>query len=308
MLSPLEARQFHGIKAVQRLPFAMENCCLPPPGATSTCMRDARPTPPVRLSLSLIASMLVALIGLFVVRCLAPASWLHANNEVAGNYLQTLGTIYAVLLAFVVFVVWQQHNETRSAVENEANELSDFCRTIRALPGARRVEDCIRAYSRIVVEEEWPAMAQGGWSTQAEQTLEDMWQALQAVQPNRGREEALFAEALARFNDLSDARSNRLYCSLLRLPPSLWVLLLTNGGLVVGSMWIFGLESFSAHALMTVALAGSIAFILFLVADLDNPFWGSWSVGPEAFRRALRQVPEPESSVKSKVACEHQRG
>jgi ABC-type sugar transport system substrate-binding protein len=65
------------------------------------------------------------------------------------------------------------------------------------------------------------------------------------------------------------------------------VLLLTNAGLVVGSMWIFGLESFSAHALMTVALAGSIAFILFLVADLDNPFWGSWRVGPEAFQRAL---------------------
>ncbi len=56
-------------------------------------------------------------------------------------------------------------------------------------------------------------------------------------------------------------------------------------GLVVGSMWILGLESSSAQSLM--ALAGSIAFILFLVADLDNPFWGSWQVRPDAFRRAL---------------------
>ena len=79
-----------------------------------------------------------------------------------------------------------------------------------------------------------------------------------------------------------------MYCSLLRLPSSLWVLLFTNGGLVVGSMWIFGMESSSAHALMTVALAGSIAFILFLVADLDNPFWGSWRIEPGAFERALR--------------------
>jgi ABC-type sugar transport system substrate-binding protein len=88
-----------------------------------------------------------------------------------------------------------------------------------------------------------------------------------------------------------------LVSNLLRLPPSLWVLLLTNGGLVVGSMWIFGLESFSALALMTVALAGSIAFILFVVADLDNPFWGSWQVGPEAFQRALGPAPKEESSV-----------
>ena len=241
--------------------------------------------------------MLLSLLGLLLVRCLVPASWLHANNEVAGNYLQTLGTIYAVLLAFVVFVVWQQHNEARSAVESEANELSDFCRTVRALPGTRRAQECARAYGRMVVDDEWAAMARGEWSRKAEQMLEEMWQALQGVEPRNGREEALYNEALARFNDLSDARSRRLHCSGLRLPPSLWVLLLTNGGLVVGSMWIFGLESFWAHALMTVALAGSIAFILFLVADLDNPFWGSWRIRPEPFERALRQGVQPEQPV-----------
>jgi len=53
------------------------------------------------------------------------------------------------------------------------------------------------------------------------------------VEPRNVREEAIYAEAMARFNDLSDARSHRLYCSLLRLPPSLWILLLTTGGLVV---------------------------------------------------------------------------
>ena len=250
-------------------------------------MVGTKQSPFARLILSLVASMVVSLVGLTLVRCVAPAAWLHANNEVAGNYLQTLGTIYAVLLAFVVFVVWQQHNEARGAVEKEANELADFYRIIQAMPGTQRVQDCIQAYGRVVMDEEWTEMARGLWSERAEQVLEEIWRALKEVEPSRGREEALFAEALARFNDLSDARSDRLYCSLLRLPPSLWVLLLTNGGLVVGSMWIFGLESFSAHALMTVALAGSIAFILFLVADLDNPFWGSWRVEPDAFRRAL---------------------
>lgn len=282
--------------------FAVGGCGQPPPSAATTYMIKRKQSRSVPLILSLIASMVVALIGLVLVRCLAPASWLHANNEVAGNYLQTLGTIYAVLLAFVVFVVWQQHNETRSAVESEANEVSDLYRTIQALPGTQPVRDCIQRYGKVVVDEEWAAMARGGWSKGAGQALEDIWQALQGVEPRSGREEVLYAEALARFNDLSDARSRRLHCALLRLPPSLWVLLLTNGGLVVGSMWIFGLESFLAHALMTVALAGSIVFILFLVADLDNPFWGSWRVGPEAFQRALGQGPKQEPSGDSKAA------
>ena len=155
--------------------------------------------------------MLASVVGLFLVRCLAPASWLHANNEVAGNYLQTVGTIYALLLAFVVFVVWQQHNDTRSAVEREANELSDFYRIIRALPGTQPVQDSIQKYAKVVVDEEWRDMARGRWSREAERALEEIWHALQAIEPRTKREEALYAEALARFNDLSDARSHRLY-------------------------------------------------------------------------------------------------
>jgi hypothetical protein len=237
--------------------------------------------------LMLSGCMAVAFGGLVLVRHLASGSWLQANNEVAGNYLQTVGTIYAVLLAFVVFVVWQQHNDTRCAVESEANELSDFERTIQALPGTRAVQERIRQYGRVVVTEEWLEMAKGRWSEEADQALEEIWQALQAIEPHGAREEVIYAEVLARFNDLSDARSHRLHCSLLRLPPSMWGLLLTNGGLVVGSMWLFGLASFPAHALMTLALAGSIAFILYLISDLDNPFWGSWRIRPDPFHRVL---------------------
>jgi len=46
-------------------------------------------------------------------------------------------------------------------------------------------------------------------------------QALQEAKPPSRCDEALFAEALASFNDLSDARSGRLYSSLLRKPPDL---------------------------------------------------------------------------------------
>jgi hypothetical protein len=234
--------------------------------------------------------MLVAVAGLILVRLFASAQWLSANNEVAGNYLQTIGTIYAVLLAFVVFVVWEQHNEARCSVQAEANELSDLYRISGALQKAAQLQDRIAAYGRWVVDEEWQAMARGHASPKAEQALQEIWQALLKIELHTNTEEALYGEALARFNDLSDARSHRLFCSLLRLPPSLWVLLLTNGGLVVGSMWIFGLASLFAHALMTVALAGSIAFILFLIADLDNPFWGSWRVEPQAFQRVLERI------------------
>lgn len=254
-------------------------------------MANGKSSPPVSLILSILVSTVLAVAGLFWVHRLGPAGWFQANNDVAGSYLQTIGTLYAVLLAFVVFVVWQQHNDARESVENEANELSDLHRILQAFPETlwEPAATGLRAYQRAVVEEEWTAMGKGQASPQAEQALEDLWRAIAPIAPRTSQEEALYAEALARFNDLSDARTHRLYCGHLRLPPSLWALILTNGALLVGSMWLFGLESFGAHALMTAALAGSIAFIVYLIADLDNPFWGAWQVTSDPIGQALNR-------------------
>ena len=132
-------------------------------------MGDRKQMPPLRLVLSLLASVTTSVAGLLVVRWLAPAGWLHANNEVAGNYLQTIGTIYAVLLAFVVFVVWQQHNDVRAAVQSEANEVSDLHRLIQSFPEPIRaqVNNCLYAYRAAVVEDEWTTLSVGRPSERA---------------------------------------------------------------------------------------------------------------------------------------------
>jgi hypothetical protein len=242
------------------------------------------------------ATVVFAVAGLHVVHTMAPLAWFEANNAVVGNYLQTLGTIYAVLMAFVVFVVWQQHNDARDAVEREGNELADLDRILNGLAGPvlGQVRQHEQAYIQAVLEEEWISMLHGQASKRAEQELEEIWLALEKNEPQTDREQILFGEALARYNDLNDARTHRLLCSRLRLPGTMWAFLLVGGVLNIGSMWLFGMESLAAHALITAALAGSISFVLYLVADLDNPFWGDWKVGVEPIQQALNRG-EPSS-------------
>jgi hypothetical protein len=256
-----------------------------------------------RILLVVVAAIGLSVAGLLLVRGLAPSAWLRANNEVAGNYLQTLGGIYAVLLAFVVYVVWQQHNDTRDSVEKEANEISDLDRILQGFPEPVRshARRHMRAYVGAVVSEEWGAMTQGEASRSAERALEQIWLALEILEPRTPREEILFAEALARFNDLSDDRNHRLLESRLRLPRSMWGLLIADGVLTVASMWLFGLDSLLAHALMTSALAGSVAFILYLVADLDNPFWGDWIVTSDPIGQALDRRLDPQERAREEL-------
>lgn len=241
------------------------------------------------MTLVIVASMLLSEAVVALVRLWVPAATLRANNEVAGNYLQTLGTVYAVLLAFVVYVVWNQFNEARNAVDAEANELADLARVARDLPAPinDEVVGRIREYVKAVVGEEWPLLARGEMSGHARRHLEEVWQRLQRCEPTTLRVELLLGDALDRFNDLSDCRLHRLTAARTRLPPTMWTLLIVGALMTAGSMAFFGMDSASSHFTMTGALSGLIGFMLYVVYDLDNPFIGDWRVRPDPIAHSL---------------------
>src|SRR5262245_59460396 len=103
----------------------------------------------------------VSVVGLIAFRAVAPLDEIHRSSDELGNYLQTLGGIYAVLLAFVVFVVWSQFNEARTFIEREASALVDLHRTASGLPREtrRQIQDGLEDYTEAVLRDEWTAMA-----------------------------------------------------------------------------------------------------------------------------------------------------
>src|SRR5512143_1618280 len=83
---------------------------------------------------------LASVLGLLLMREVVPQTDLRASTDAIGNYLQTVGGIYAVLLAFVVYVVWGQFNESRTYVDREATLISDLHRIAGGLPAESRDE------------------------------------------------------------------------------------------------------------------------------------------------------------------------
>lgn len=246
----------------------------------------------IALTLTVFAGMAISVAGLALVRLVIPTAVLLPSNDVCGGYLQTLGTIYAVLLAFVVFVVWSQANDSRRLVERQADELADVLRVIRSIggPGSSLAIDVARKYARAVAELEWPLLAVGRSCPQAAELFEDLWRAVAAAEPVTAREEALYAEAVDRFAELGDARADLIHAGRVRLPVLLWLLLATGACGTIGSMYLFGVEAFWPHAAMTALLAGAVAFMLFLIGDLDNPFRGDWRVRPDPIVAAVEQA------------------
>jgi hypothetical protein len=238
------------------------------------------------------ASVLAAHLGLRLVRRKVPLPVLETQHEVAGFMIGVLGAIYAVLLAFVVVVVWNQFEDARSAVEREANQLNDLSRIAQgfAAPAQQRMLSGLRVYMQEVVSDEWNTMSEGKPSKKVQAAMEDLWQIYRELDPQTNRENALYAESLDRLNDVSDNRRLRVNASRDDVPLVIQVLLWGGGLITISFTYFFGVKSIRAQALMTAALAGVVAFILFLVVVLDNPFRGYLRVTPEPMQDVLERI------------------
>jgi Protein of unknown function (DUF4239) len=238
------------------------------------------------------ASVLLAHLGLHLVRRRVPLPVLETQHEVAGFIIGVLGAIYAVLLAFVVVAVWSQFGDAKTIVEREANQLNDLSRMAQGFPDPvqQRMLEGLRGYARSVIDDEWDTMSHGLASQKTQATIDNLWQIYREVDPQTNRENALYAESLDRLNEMSDSRRLRVHASADDIPAVIQVLLWGGGLIMIAFTYFFGVKSIRSQALMTAALAGEIAFILFLIVALDNPFHGYVRLPPEQFQQVLERI------------------
>ncbi len=245
----------------------------------------------IRLTPIVGLASLASVIGLMMFRAVAPTEALEKASDSLGNYLQTVGSIYAVLLAFVVYVVWGQYNDVRVYVEREATALVDLHRTASGLPkiSAVLIQTTLREYVTTILTDEWHAMAKHDEAAIeiVGHKLDAVWLAIHQCQPHGCAQEAMYGEALSRFNDVTDLRTNRLTSARFRVPLTMKILIYTGALMVVGSMYLVYIPDFWVHGLVTAALAGAIAHILYLIYDLDDVFRGNLQVAKTPYERTL---------------------
>lgn len=247
----------------------------------------------LRLTPVVALASFLSILGLFAFRACVSQDTLRPSSGEVGNYLQTLGGIYAVLLAFVVYVVWAQFNEARSLVDREAATIIDLYRLAGALPNETRigVQANLRTYIDDVLVREWVAMAGRDEQImeQVGEHLDRVWTALHHCGPTDIRQQTIYGEVLGRYDELTTIRTGRLTAARTRIPQAMRILLFTGAILTTASMYLLAIDALWMHALITASLAGAIAHVLFLIVDLDDAFAGDWAVSQIPFERAKKQ-------------------
>jgi len=218
------------------------------------------------------------------------------HNEVAGFVIAIVGVIYAVLLAFVVIVSWEQFSEAETVAGTEASALRTMYRSSTAFPPDVReqLRTDVRDYARAVVDEEWPAMARyEPGSPAVARVLDRMSMHLSAVPVTTPIQQEYAGVEAARFNDLVSARSGRLDYVEQGVPGVLWLALVVGAIVTIGFSMIFAMSSSLLQTLMTASLSVLIGVLLFVAVAIDHPFAGDVAVVPRPLERVLADFGGP---------------
>ena len=232
-----------------------------------------------------VISAIAAIAGMLIVRKKVGVKRLASLHEVSGDMLSVVGTLYAVLLGFVVVDAMTHMQEMRITVEQEANAVANVYLVSDGLPeniSLKMQKHCIK-YVDVVTDVEWKSMKQGKAIDEAHVLTWKMWREAVNLQCDTEGEGAVKDRLLEELSSLSDNRRTRLVMAAHGVAPTMWVFLIIGGVLTVVFTYFFGLESLNAQSIMTGLVAVTLSLNLFLVYLFGYPFRGDVAVYPDAF-------------------------
>jgi uncharacterized protein DUF4239 len=234
----------------------------------------------------------LSMLGPALVRRYVALDRLTINNEIAGFKFATVGVLYAVLLAFVIIVVWEKFSEAEANVVREAGAAENLYRLSQGLddydgPDLRKA---VAAYVRAAMTDDWPAMDKGTINVggPAKQALDAIYRMLSVLNDERNR--ALVAEIFSQLDHMTEARRSRLNAAEGAVPNVIWLVLLGGAVVTIAFTFFFGMESLMSQTVMTGLLAILIFSELLVVIAVDRPFSGAVKVSPIALAEVLADL------------------
>jgi hypothetical protein len=231
------------------------------------------------------SAVIVAVAALAIVRRAISLEQMRRNNEVAGFIYAVVGVVYAMMLAFVVVMVWDEFKEVKAGISDEVGSIGTLYHDAIFLPEEIRtpLRQSIRNYAHSILHDEWQLLEEERSSRRADEAFSEVRRLVHSFRPSDGYQESLFAAMIGHIDRMAASRRQRLLSSEDHLPDLMWVLLIGGGVITVAYALLFGTESFPAHNLMIGSLAGIVAMALLLIAALDQPFSGIVRVDPDPF-------------------------
>ena len=233
-------------------------------------------------------SVAFALVGQFLVQRSVPLQLRESHNTALGTIYAVIYVMYALALAFSLFIVWSGFREAQRATDNEADAVGDLYQLAGEFPEPERhrIQELCRSYARVVAEDEWPLLAggrAGQGSPHAQELADELVETVEHFEPASSTQQTLYGQGITLVQNLDDNRQLRLLESHQGVPVILWIVLIVGGVLTVSFAFLFGMKAPWLHRLSIASLTVLVVLILYTIHLIEYPFTSDVRVPPAAF-------------------------
>jgi len=221
----------------------------------------------------------------FVLHLLGFQKLFENDAEGIGALLQIIGTLYSVVYAFAIYVIWGQFASVENEIQKESGTLKDLLLFSQRLKESLR-EPMVRSvntYARSVAETEWRALSAGEQTGNTDKLFSAVIYSVTEMKPEEDTDRILYQRLLEIANQASTHRDERLALSAKRMPQTLVVFVTLTASMILFLLFFFPFRNPVLGALCVAITTMLLFFAHFVLTDLDNPFEGTWNVGSEPF-------------------------
>jgi len=212
-------------------------------------------------------------------------SFTGPEAEGLGTMLLLVGSIYAVIYAFAIFVIWGQFNDVENLLTRECHSLNDLLRFSRYLnpDSSHAIRRAVAEYARRAQGSEWEALGNRQRDQEAEKSFAGLLNTVIRTVPANPAEEILHAGLVELARKAGEHRDERISKSLTRIPPTLvWLVSMMAAALLL-LVFVYPFHHSLVGASCFILLALVLFFANLVMTDTDNPFQGVCNVNPQPF-------------------------
>ena len=246
---------------------------------------------PIGVLIAIVVGLVVGvtLLGVWLIRRAVPLTAEGFDAEVSSQMLGVVASIFGLVLAFVVVLAFQGYDDAEASVRQEADGISQIVRDSRAFPppDQANVSAASGAYVRAVVEDEWLQLRDGHGSTRASTAIDNLYLALQRVQPATVAASVFYQDAVDCLDAILSARRARLADADGGLSAPLVGLVILGSFVILGYAILVGSRSVAFHMAGASAIALVLGFSVVILMAYNFPYSGSLAIDPAPLRSGV---------------------
>jgi Protein of unknown function (DUF4239) len=206
-------------------------------------------------------------------------------NDLVATTLATVGVFFGITLGLISVGAWQNFADVNVNVNQEVSTINVLYRSVSLYPepSNNELRKNLKEYVHFVINEEWPAQRKGIVPKGGTDKVTAFQKNLYAYEPVSESMKSVHAETISTFNEMIKLRRTRLQSVITGLPETLWLVIIFGSLLNIIIPWFLVYDRQFIQDLMIVLMAATIGLLVFLMAAMDYPFRGEFSVSPDSF-------------------------